>query len=261
MHYFFLGLGICISGTAEATTLPDSAKITRRIAYQDKSHRRQDSAEGAAYRRETVLIDSLRGTERIYYLPSGKLYSFEAFLNLKSRLKHGAYLEYFESGQMRLQESYVQGKVQGQRLTYYPSGVLRRREQVLPDQPTTGECFGPDGQPIPYVPYQVMPAYPGGLDVLLRDVAMNTRYPAGALRAGVEGVVLIKFIVSKTGQLEDIQPTPLPAETKPYLKRTYAYLQDAAVQSVRKLKPFTPGQLEGEPVAVYYTIPVTFRIK
>lgn len=261
MIYLFFSLGLVAPLPASAITLPDSVKTPRRIDYQDKDHARLPSAEGAAFRVETTVTDSLYSTERTYYVPSGKLCSARSLLNQQPQMLHGAHVKYYESGQLLLQESYVQGKAQGQRLTYYPSGVLRRREQIVPDQPITGECFDATGQVVPYFPYEVAPAYPGGQVGLLQDLAMRIQYPAEALRDGVEGVVLVKFLVSKTGQIGDIQPASSLAKKSRHQRRIYGYLQEAAMQAVQKLQPFSPGQLEGEPEAVYITVPLTFRIR
>ncbi|AHJ97900.1 energy transducer TonB [Hymenobacter swuensis] len=199
--------------------------------------------------------------EKTYYLPSGKLLSFEGFLNRRPRVRHGAYMEYHTSGKMRLQESYVLGQGQGPRLTYYPTGVLRRREQVAPGQPTTGECFGPDGQVVRYFPYQQMPVYPGDTAVLLRELQQNIKYPHEALIAHVQGVVVVKFLVTTEGRVKDIRPEPPPANADADLKRVYGFLQEEAVQAVRKLKPFVPGRLDGELVETVYSAPVTFSLE
>jgi periplasmic protein TonB len=136
MYYSLFGIGVYIAGTAGATTLPDSASVMRRVEFQNQYHQRLQTAEGAVFRAETILVDSLHGTRRIYYLPSGKLHSSTGLLQHKPYdLWEGDYLEYHENGQLRVRQTYVQGKVQGQRVTYYPTGVLRRREQILADQP------------------------------------------------------------------------------------------------------------------------------
>ncbi|NVO32533.1 energy transducer TonB [Hymenobacter lapidiphilus] len=260
-YKLLLILLLVAAGSLAAAPLPDSARITRTTEYQDQYSRRLSSPEGAKYRVETTLIDSTRGVERLYLLPSGKLYSYQAFLKQDSRVWHGAHLEFYENGKPRLQEAFVLGELRGIRQTYYDTGVLRRREQLTPGQPTTGECFGPDGQPIAYFPFSEMPVYPGGQEALLRAIGRNTIYPPDALRAGVQGVVIVNFTIGADGKLEDVRAHELPAGASAGLRRTYSSLQGAAVRAVRQLKPFTPGQREGEPVAVRFSVPATFKIQ
>ncbi|SET34837.1 energy transducer TonB [Hymenobacter actinosclerus] len=249
------------AGPLLAAPVPDSARVTHSTEYQDRQFRRSTSAEGAVYRVETTLIDSIRGIERLYSLPSGKLYSYQAFIIGEDKVWHGSYLEFYEDGKTRLQQIYVQGEVQGERRTYYATGVLRRREQLTPGQPITGECFGPDGQPIAYFPFEQMPAYPGGTDALLRDIGQKLVYPNRALRDQVQGFLIVKFTVAVDGHLQHVRALELPAEAPASLHRTYLYLGDAAAQSVRRLRLFEPGRREGEPVAVAYEVPVSFSIR
>ncbi|MCR5890063.1 energy transducer TonB [Hymenobacter sp. J193] len=254
-------LALGLAGALSGAPLPDSTQINRRTEYLDGKHQRVSSPVGAVFRVETILTDSIRGIEKQFYLPSGKLSSFRGFLNRKSHVWHGAHLEYYENGQIRLQESFVLGKVQGERVTFYPTGTLRRREQIISGQEASGECFGPDGKPVPYFPYMVMPTYPGGQDAFLNDIGRRIIYPIEAVRAHVEGIVLVKFQVAKDGKVENIKPAELPADATPEVRRVYTYLQAAAMQSVQKVKSFIPGQLDGEPIVVNMTVPVTFKIR
>ncbi|MBT2557577.1 TonB family protein [Hymenobacter sp. ISL-91] len=248
------------AGSLVAAPLPDSTRITRSTEYQDRHFRSSATPEGATYRVEIMLKDSARGVAKTYLLSSGKLYSYKAFLNQAPRVRHGAYLEFHENGKTRLQEVYVLGILQGERRTYYPTGELRRREQVVPGQPTTGECFGPDGNPVAYFPYMQMPVYPGEQAGLLQDIGRNTVYPRTALRARAEGVVIVGFTVGKDGKVQDVAAEEPSADAAAALRWAYTHLQEAAVQSVRKLKPFVPGRREGEVVEVRFRVPATFRI-
>lgn len=248
------------AGSLTAAPLPDSTRITRSTEYQDRYFRHSASPQTAAYRVETTIKDSLRGVSKLYSLPSGKLHSYKAFLNQSPRVKHGAYLEFYADGKTRLQEVYVLGKVQGERRTYYLTGVLRRREQVAPGQPTTGECFGPDGEPVAYFPYMEMPVYPGEQDGLLQDIGRNTVYPMMALRAKVEGVVFVSFTIGTDGKVKEIEAEEPVTNASAASRRAYPYLQEAAVQSIRQLKPFVPGRREGEVVEVRFRVPATFKI-
>jgi protein TonB len=166
---------------------------------------------------------------------------------------------------LRFQATYVAGKCVGDLVTYYPTGTLKRRDHYLPDQPVTGECFGPDGQPVPYFSYEQMPVYSEGAGdqaAVMHAVMVNTRYPATALRSRVYGKVKITFVVDKTGHVANVRPQEPPANAVPAeLAEEYRALQQAAAEAVSKLKEFTPGKQDGEPVSVSYTVPVNFSIK
>ena len=79
-------------------------------------------------------------------------------------------------------------------------------------------------------------------------------YPSLALKAGVEGTVVLKLIIGLTGKVESAQVlTVVPAKARGI------GLEDAAVQAVLKWK-FTPAKAGGKPVRVYYNAPVKFKL-
>ncbi|MBJ6109155.1 TonB family protein [Hymenobacter sp. BT523] len=257
----------CVAAVAHAQASPPVQTPTppAETKYFDADHHQIPTEVGAVEKRVTTFRDTVGGTVRAYYLPSGKLKLFAPYADLRHALRHGTASEYFENGQLRFQATYKAGKVVGDLVTYYADGTLKRRDHHAPDQPTSGECFGPDGKPVPYYPYEQMPVYsvaPGDQSAVTRDVQLNTRYPAVALRQGVYGIVKVKFVVGKDGQVKNIAPVePAKDAVPPKLATGYRALQDAAVSAVQQLKSFAPGRQDGEPVSVSFTVPVTFRIK
>ncbi|UOQ95974.1 TonB family protein [Hymenobacter sp. 5317J-9] len=255
------------SARAQTAPEPPTAPPTE-TKYYDANRHVLPTEVGAVEKRVTTYRDTLSATVRTYYLPSGKAKLFAPYADMRHALRHGTVSEFYESGQLRFQATYVAGKLVGDLLTYYPDGILKRRQHHQPNEadPTvTGECFGPDGKPVPFFPYEQMPVYPEGAGdkaAVARAVQMNTKYPSLALRYQVSGVVKVKFVVDRTGQVTSVEPVP-PAENAvpAKLARAYQALQDAASDAVRQLKPFVPGKQDGEPVAVSFTVPVTFRMQ
>jgi protein TonB len=235
------------------------------IVYLDANRHKLPSEAGAVERQETTYRDSVSGTLRTFYLPSGKPKLFSPLASVRKHLRHGTVSEYYESGQLRYQATFQAGKVVGDLVTYYPDGKPKRRDHHLPGQPLTGECFGPDGQPVAYYSYEQMPVYSEGAGdkaAVVRAVMMNTRYPIDALKQRVYGIVKVSFVVGKDGRVQDIRPNePKEGEVPKNIARAYESLQEAAMSAVRALKPFAPGRQDGEPVAVSFTVPVTFRIQ
>jgi protein TonB len=256
----------CQPGPTQAQTAPPAPNSRPvKVEYFDETGFRLPSEGGADYRTETTYRDSVGGAVREYYLPSGKLKEYTPYANLRRKQRHGTSSQYYESGQLRQQVTYQAGKMLGDLVTYYPDGTLKRRDHHAPGQPVTGECFGADGKPRPYFSYQKMPVYTDGTGdqaAVVQAVMRNTRYPPEALRQRVYGKVKILFIVDKRGLVQHIRPDEktnmelVPENLVP----TYRLLQEAAMTAVRQLKPFQPGQQDGEPVPVSYAVPVTFGI-
>ncbi|HUF17895.1 MAG TPA: TonB family protein [Thermoanaerobaculia bacterium] len=94
--------------------------------------------------------------------------------------------------------------------------------------------------------YAVVP--PGGTNPQVRNQE-RPRYPLIARRAGVEGRVVLRGVVRKNGRIDDIQ-----------ILRDLPYgLGDAAREAVRQWR-FRPATYQGEPIDVYYTVTVNFRL-
>ena len=114
---------------------------------------------------------------------------------------------------------------------------------------TIAEDAGPtddaDGPPVFEVVEQ-QPEMIGGIEALAAAVV----YPEAARREGVEGQVVVRFVVDTDGSV--IQPVVLRSPDE--------RLSEAALAAVRSVR-FTPGMQEGEAVRVRFAVPVTFRLR
>lgn len=95
------------------------------------------------------------------------------------------------------------------------------------------------------------PKFPGGDVALLKFVAEHLRYPSEAREKKIQGRVVIQFVVKADGGIGDVR-----------VVRSLDPALDAEAVRVAKLLPaFSPGRINGRPVAVCYTLPVTFKLK
>ncbi len=101
-------------------------------------------------------------------------------------------------------------------------------------------------EPEVFVVVENMPELVGGLAELQRRI----KYPEMAKKAGVEGRVIVQFIVDEQGNVLDPQ----------VVRGLGAGLDEEAVRAVRQAK-FTPGKQRGQPVRVKMSLPITFRLK
>lgn len=92
---------------------------------------------------------------------------------------------------------------------------------------------------------ETMPVIVGGLDSL----AQRITYPEIAKNAGLQGRVIVQFIVTKQGGVED----PV------VLKSVGGELDEEALRVVRETK-FTPGMQGGSPVSVRISLPILFKL-
>ena len=85
----------------------------------------------------------------------------------------------------------------------------------------------------------------GGITV----VQSHIEYPPLVLKAGIEGRVIVQFVIDRTGQVLDPQ----------VIRGIDGGCDEEAVRAVLQAK-FQPGLQRGRPLTVRYTLPITFRI-
>ncbi len=94
------------------------------------------------------------------------------------------------------------------------------------------------------------PAFPGGQDALMHFLSKNITYPEQAQKEGIEGQVVVQFIVDKSGKPRDFK-----------VVRPVNPLLDAEALRVLGLMPgWTPGKQKGEAVNVLYNLPIRFKM-
>lgn len=103
----------------------------------------------------------------------------------------------------------------------------------------------------PYTMVEQMPQFPGGNAELLKFVAKNLRYPTIAQENGIQGRVIVRFVVSASGKVEDVQ----------VVRSLDPYCDKEAIRVVQSLPKWIPGKQNGRNVPVYFTLPITFKLQ
>ena len=97
-----------------------------------------------------------------------------------------------------------------------------------------------------FVAVEQMPELIGGLSRL----QSNIRYPELARKAGIEGRVIVQFIVTENGTVEEPR----------VIRGIGGGCDEEALRAVKEAK-FEPGRQRGKPVRVQYSLPVVFRLQ
>lgn len=80
--------------------------------------------------------------------------------------------------------------------------------------------------------------------------SFNIKYPAEAAKAGIQGKVIVQFVIGKDGTVRDVKP----------IRNISPELDAEAVRVVAAMPKWVPGYQRGEAVNVRYTLPVNFRM-
>ena len=96
-----------------------------------------------------------------------------------------------------------------------------------------------------------MPMCPGGDAALMSYLRDNIHYPTVAAENGVQGRVVVGFVVERDGSITDVK----------VLRSVDPSLDREAMRVVKSMPRWTPGKQNGSAVRVKYQVPVTFRLQ
>ncbi len=106
--------------------------------------------------------------------------------------------------------------------------------------------------PAPFEKVEIMPVFTGGEEALIKYLETNVKYPEDARSKGIEGIVTVKFVVNADGSVSDAKVT----------QGVDPSLDAEAVRVVNSLPNFEkPGMQNKVAVPVYYSVPISFKLK
>ncbi len=95
-----------------------------------------------------------------------------------------------------------------------------------------------------------MPEFPGGNEGLAEWLSKNTKYPKEAQTNKEQGLVIVRFVVGKDGKATDAK----------VVRSISPSLNKEALRLIEAMPRWKPGEKDGQPVAVRFTLPITFRL-
>ncbi|MDU1891474.1 MAG: TonB family protein [Dysgonomonas sp.] len=98
---------------------------------------------------------------------------------------------------------------------------------------------------------EIMPQFPGGDGEMYKYIKDNLKYPVVDQEMGIQGKVTVRFVVSKTGDITDIQ----------VLKGVSPSCDKEAARVIKSMPRWIPGKQQGNPVHVYFTMPIVFKLQ
>ena len=152
--------------------------------------------------------------------------------------------------------------------------------KVLPSQ-ELAQVQAVDGEDPVFEVCEVLPQFPGGDVEMMKFFMKNVKYPVVAETNGVQGCVLVSFIVEKDGSLSHVEAKSVTDATGNAVtvvamrsdmtdkqkqeavdrNKGIQALKDESERVVKLMPKWKPGKQRGETVRVRCTIPATFRLQ
>ena len=102
-----------------------------------------------------------------------------------------------------------------------------------------------------FVVVENQPEFPEGNAAMMKFLSDNIKYPADAIKNGIQGRVITNFVVEKDGSLTDVK----------VVRGTDPLLDTEAIRVIRSMPKWKPGTQKGQAVRVRFTLPVVFRLQ
>ena len=123
--------------------------------------------------------------------------------------------------------------------------VLKLKEAVAQPEPK------PEVENKVFDVVEQMPSFPGGPSALMKYLSENVKYPVVAQENGVQGRVVVSFVVEKDGHITDVK----------VVRSVDPSLDKEAARVVRSMPSWIPGKQNGSAVRVKYNVPVSFKLQ
>ena len=125
-------------------------------------------------------------------------------------------------------------------------------EVVEPERPIYDKEDPKIADDSPVVFAEVDAQYPGGYVQMLKYIQERIEYPTFEKENGIEGKVIVRFVVNKNGELENFEIVKSVPDGKA--------LEQEAIRVIKNMPKWTPGKNEGHSVSQYVTFPINFTL-
>jgi TonB family protein len=170
--------------------------------------------------------------------------------NYTKNKPEGKWEQYYDSSaQLWYSENFIDGEPDGELVSYYKSGKIKRREfHKIKDTTVTGKCYDENGSEIPFTKFEAMPVPAFDYNTYLNT---QIRYPEYARRKNIQGRVLVRFVVNEDGSISDVIP----------LNHIGGGCDEEAARVVSAMPKWKPGIRDDKPAKVYFTLPILFKLE
>ncbi|RLD61454.1 MAG: hypothetical protein DRJ01_07875 [Bacteroidetes bacterium] len=145
-------------------------------------------------------------------------------------------------------------ELEGELKRFYPNGSIKSIEVYRNNQLVNITNFSLNGEKLEDNVYHwtpILPKYPGGEKSFAMNIAVNINYPNDMKAEGIQGRVIVSYVINTEGELIDTQ----------IIQSVHPSLDKEAIRALKSLnQKWEPGMLNGEKVNVRLIVPINFRL-
>ena len=135
---------------------------------------------------------------------------------------------------------------------YHFNGLLSAEEEYDKGKLISANYFEEDGKPAASnAIVEIMPAFPGGIEGLMKYLKKNVKYPKQDKRSGKEGLTMVSFVVNRDGLVQDAK----------VIKSATPLMDEESLRVVNSMPKWTPGKKENRRIELEFNLPIQFQIR
>lgn len=235
-------------------SVKDSATTVYYI-YRDSGN--QKAGTKVKFIRDTVKVSSIHYSDlkedvrdgiATEFYPSGAVEAQMTYLN--DRLE-GEKTKYYETGELMGTLNYSDGELDGSVKMYATNGQIIRDEMFIEGISRKSKCYSPTGEKIKCTPFTSRAEFPGGDEAFTNWVADHFVYPRKLMEEGISGRVVMRFVVDTSGYITRITA----------IESSHTLFEEEAIRVLKSSPRWNVAYHEGLPVKSYRQIPIAMALK
>lgn len=234
----------------QVTSIKDSVQFYRIATKMENSYKVEDyyvSNKIQMIGYFSSLDDNIKHGDFKYYFENGNL-SIEG--KFEKNKKEGVWKYYYQEGKIWYQTFYSNDMKNGELNSYYRSGELRRKAKFKKNNLKNEKCFDSKINNADYNPVIEEPMFVGGENAMMKFISENVVYPKQAHKNKIEGKVLVRFLITKRGEIDSIQ----------FLSKPQPLFDEEVLYVLALMPKWIPGKSDCEKKGEYFTLPFNFKL-
>lgn len=220
--------------------------------YYDNDWNKTESLKIAAFYKTVQKNANTKNefTERAYFKSGQIKYEIFYFIDNNEKKKRlGKSSFWYESGELKNEMNYENGEKNGEFLSYWKNGKLKRKDYFNKGKFKNGECWNENGEKVKHYDFEIQASYPGGQDKMYEFIKKNLKYPPLSKQYNLGGKVVVDFKINTDGSVYDLN----------IAEGVNSELDSEAVRIIKSMPKWRPAYQDGIAVSIKYRIPIIFK--
>ena len=99
--------------------------------------------------------------------------------------------------------------------------------------------------------HEQMPYFRGGERALMEYLQSHIKYPPEAVKDSIQGRVVVQLLIERNGSVHEVK----------VVRSVHELLDNEAIRVCKSMPKFFPGRVGGKAVAMWLTLPITFKLE